>query len=88
VLLRYRHPVTIVTKGSLILRDLDLLSELASQRLARVMISLTTLDDELKRTWNPCRRAQGAFAGDPGDARGRRAGGGAVFADDSDDQRQ
>jgi DNA repair photolyase len=53
VLLRYRHPVTIVTKGSLILRDLDLLAELASQRLAAVMISLTTLDDGLKRTLEP-----------------------------------
>lgn len=53
VLLRYRHPVTIVTKGSLVLRDLDLLAELASQRLAAVMISLTTLDDELKRTLEP-----------------------------------
>ncbi|TFF43137.1 PA0069 family radical SAM protein [Pseudomonas sp. RIT623] len=53
VLLRYRHPVTIVTKGSLVLRDLDLLAELASQRLAQVMISLTTLDDELKRTLEP-----------------------------------
>ncbi|MBV7569972.1 PA0069 family radical SAM protein [Pseudomonas sp. PDM27] len=53
VLLRYRHPVTIVTKGSLILRDLDLLTELASQRLVAVMISLTTLDDELKRILEP-----------------------------------
>ncbi|WP_054916036.1 MULTISPECIES: PA0069 family radical SAM protein [Pseudomonas] len=53
VLLRYRHPVTIVTKGSLILRDLDLLAELAQQRLVSVMISLTTLDDELKRTLEP-----------------------------------
>ncbi|MGC5701608.1 PA0069 family radical SAM protein [Pseudomonas sp. NFXW11] len=53
VLLRYRHPVTIVTKGSLILRDLDLLSELAQQRLVAVMISLTTLDDELKRILEP-----------------------------------
>ncbi|MCW2268860.1 MULTISPECIES: PA0069 family radical SAM protein [Pseudomonas] len=53
VLLRYRHPVTIVTKGSLILRDLDLLAELAQQRLVAVMISLTTLDDELKRTLEP-----------------------------------
>ena len=53
VLLRYRHPVTIVTKGSLVLRDLDLLAELASQRLVRVMISLTTLDDELKRILEP-----------------------------------
>ncbi|WP_130911333.1 radical SAM protein, partial [Pseudomonas sp. Sample_9] len=53
VLLRYRHPVTIVTKGSLILRDLDLLTELAQQRLVAVMISLTTLDDELKRILEP-----------------------------------
>ncbi len=53
VLLRYRHPVTIVTKGSLILRDLDLLSELASHNLVSVNISLTTLDDELKRTLEP-----------------------------------
>ena len=53
VLLRYRHPVTIVTKGSLILRDLDLLTELARQRLVAVMISLTRLDDELKRILEP-----------------------------------
>lgn len=53
VLLRYRHPVTIVTKGALILRDLDLLSELAERHLLRVYISLTTLDDELKRILEP-----------------------------------
>ncbi|MDH1573070.1 PA0069 family radical SAM protein [Pseudomonas sp. GD03746] len=53
VLLRFRHPVTIVTKGSLVLRDLDLLAEMASQRLVRVMISLTTLDDDLKRVLEP-----------------------------------
>src|ERR1700712_4691820 len=33
VLLRYRHPVTITTKGAMVLRDLDLLRELASHRL-------------------------------------------------------
>ncbi|WPO99893.1 PA0069 family radical SAM protein [Pseudomonas sp. HR96] len=53
VLLRYRHPVTIVTKGSLVLRDLDLLVQLARLRLVKVMISLTTLDDELKRILEP-----------------------------------
>ncbi|MGZ2889280.1 PA0069 family radical SAM protein [Pseudomonas aeruginosa] len=53
VLLRFRHPLTIVTKGSLILRDLDLLRELAEQNLVAVMISLTTLDDELKRILEP-----------------------------------
>lgn len=53
VLLRYGHPLTIVTKGSLILRDLDLLSQLAERRLVSVYISLTTLDDELKRILEP-----------------------------------
>ncbi|WP_457788502.1 PA0069 family radical SAM protein [Pseudomonas sp. PL-6] len=53
ILLDYRHPVTIVTKGALILRDLDLLAELAKQRLVAVYISLTTLDDELKRILEP-----------------------------------
>ncbi|HEX4870742.1 MAG TPA: PA0069 family radical SAM protein, partial [Nevskiaceae bacterium] len=54
VLLRYRHPVTIVTKGAaLIARDLDLLTELARERLVMVAISLTTLDDELKRVLEP-----------------------------------
>ncbi|HQR48211.1 MAG TPA: radical SAM protein, partial [Steroidobacteraceae bacterium] len=53
VLLAHRHPVTIVTKGALILRDLDLLSELARQRLVSVHVSVTTLDDDLKRVLEP-----------------------------------
>ncbi|WP_374438471.1 PA0069 family radical SAM protein [Pseudomonas panipatensis] len=53
ILLRFRHPLHIITKGSLILRDLDLLSELASQNLVSVAFSLTTLDDELKRIMEP-----------------------------------
>ena len=53
VLLQTRHPVMVITKGTLILRDLDLLQELARQQLARVTVSLTTLDPELKRTLEP-----------------------------------
>jgi DNA repair photolyase len=53
VMLAHRHPVTIVTKGALILRDLDLLTELASLRLTSVVVSLTTLDDALKRVLEP-----------------------------------
>ncbi|WP_280551975.1 PA0069 family radical SAM protein [Halomonas sp. 25-S5] len=53
LLLECRHPVTLVTKGGLILRDLDLLRALARQRLVRVMVSLTSLDTELKRTLEP-----------------------------------
>jgi DNA repair photolyase len=53
VLLETRHPVTIITKGTLVLRDLALLQELAAMNMARVTVSLTTLDPELKRTLEP-----------------------------------
>ena len=53
VLLEYRHPVTIITKGALILRDMDLLSELAASGLCSVRVSLTTLDNDLKRRMEP-----------------------------------
>ena len=53
VLLQLRHPVTVITKGTLVLRDLDLLQELAAHNLAHVAVSLTTLDAELKRTLEP-----------------------------------
>ncbi len=53
VLLRTRHPVTVITKGALVMRDLDLLAALAAQGLASVAVSVTTLDSELKRTLEP-----------------------------------
>ena len=53
VLQRFRHPVTIITKGSLVLRDIDLLAELARHRLAAVIVSVTTLDNAIKRTLEP-----------------------------------
>ncbi len=53
VLAQTRHPVTIVTKSALILRDLDLLTELARGRRAHVAISITTLDAGLARTMEP-----------------------------------
>jgi len=52
-LARTRHPVTIITKSALVLRDLDLLTDLASQRLVSVAVSITTLDNELKRVMEP-----------------------------------
>ena len=52
-LLEYRHPVSVVTKGALILRDLDILSELATDGLASVAISVTTLDNDLKTKLEP-----------------------------------
>jgi DNA repair photolyase len=63
LMLEYRHPVTIVTKGTLLTRDLDLLQALARDGLAAVMISITTLDVELKarlepRAAGPARRLQ------------------------------
>ena len=53
VLAETRHPVSIVTKGVLIERDLDLLAELAADGLAEVMISVTTLDKALARKMEP-----------------------------------
>jgi DNA repair photolyase len=53
VLWRARHPLTIVTKSALILRDLDILAPMAAARLARVMVSVTTLDTTLARRMEP-----------------------------------
>ncbi|NIA71602.1 PA0069 family radical SAM protein [Pelagibius litoralis] len=47
------HPLTIVTKSNLILRDLDILAPMARKRQVRVMISLTTLDRKLSRVMEP-----------------------------------
>ncbi len=48
-----RHPVTIITKSALVLRDLDLLADLAKDGLAGVGVSITTLDPGLKRVMEP-----------------------------------
>ena len=53
VLARARHPVGIVTKSNLVLRDLDLLAPMAEQGLVKVFISVTTLDRDLARTMEP-----------------------------------
>jgi len=50
---KYRHPVALITKNSLILRDKDILSRLANKKLCRVAISLTTLNEELRRVLEP-----------------------------------
>jgi DNA repair photolyase len=53
VLNKANHPVSIVTKSAMILRDLDILQEMASKNLVRVGISVTTLDRKLARTMEP-----------------------------------
>ncbi|MGZ9034305.1 MAG: PA0069 family radical SAM protein [Rhodospirillales bacterium] len=53
VLSAHRHPVTITTKAALVVRDLDLLAEMAESRLTAVGISLTTLDAGLARIMEP-----------------------------------
>lgn len=60
VLAKHRHPVTITTKGSLVARDVDLLADLAKDNLTRVMFSIPTLNNELKRILEP--RAASASA--------------------------
>ncbi len=51
--LETRHPVTITTKSDRVLRDLDLLAEMARMRLAGVAISVTSLDADLSRKLEP-----------------------------------
>jgi len=53
VLLKYRHPVSIITKNALILRDTDLLTDLAKENLVHVFISITTLDEDLRQKMEP-----------------------------------
>ena len=48
-----RHPVAVTTKSALVVRDLELLSEMAARRLAAVQISITTLDANLARRLEP-----------------------------------
>jgi DNA repair photolyase len=48
-----RHPVTLITKASLVERDLDLLAPMAREGLVAVFVSVTTLDPDLARIWEP-----------------------------------
>src|SRR5450631_2999900 len=47
------HPVGIVTKSALVLRDLDILARMAKRDLVKVALSVTTLDPQLARTMEP-----------------------------------
>ncbi len=47
------HPVAIVTKSALVLRDIDILERMAKKGLAKVVISITTLDRRLSRAMEP-----------------------------------
>ncbi len=53
VMLEFNHPIGILTKNILILRDLDLLKELSSRGLVHVYFSITTLDERLRRVLEP-----------------------------------
>jgi len=53
VLDRASHPVGIVTKSALVLRDLDILARMAERKLAKVALSVTTLDADLARKMEP-----------------------------------
>ncbi|MBV6658636.1 MAG: PA0069 family radical SAM protein [Devosiaceae bacterium] len=53
VLAEFRHPVLITTKSAMVARDLDILSDMAKDRLAHVTMSVTTLDRKLARVMEP-----------------------------------
>lgn len=53
VCLDYRHPVNILTKNALVLRDLDILKPLAEQNLVSVSLSIPTINEDLRRKMEP-----------------------------------
>lgn len=53
VLWEHRHPAGLITKNAAVLRDLDLLTTMAGERLVSVAVSLTTLDEDLRRVMEP-----------------------------------
>ena len=53
VLAEARHPFSVITKSSLVERDIDLIAPMAAQKLAAVYVSITTLDNELARKLEP-----------------------------------
>ena len=53
VLAEHEHPFTIVTKSALVERDIDIIAPMAAKRMARVYLSITTLDRELARKMEP-----------------------------------
>ncbi|MEO9965308.1 MAG: PA0069 family radical SAM protein [Reichenbachiella sp.] len=59
ICLKYRHPVGIITKNAMILRDLDILSEMAQMKLVKVVISLTSLKEKTRTILEPRTSAVG-----------------------------
>ena len=53
VLLKFSHPVGMITKNNLILRDIDILQEMAKFKLVHVMVSITSLREELRTKMEP-----------------------------------
>ena len=53
VLAEFNHPVAIVTKSHLVTRDIDILAPMAQKNLAKVCLSVTTLDSKLARAMEP-----------------------------------
>jgi DNA repair photolyase len=53
VLRDFRHPVSVITKNHLVTRDIDILSELAAYDASHVTLSITTLNEELRRRLEP-----------------------------------
>lgn len=53
VLAEHNHPFTIVTKSALVVRDLDIIAPMAARNMARVAVSITTLDRKLANRLEP-----------------------------------
>ncbi|HXB39986.1 MAG TPA: PA0069 family radical SAM protein [Bacteroidia bacterium] len=53
ICLKYKHPVSLITKNALVTRDIDVLKELAQQNLVHVMVSITGTDEKMRLALEP-----------------------------------
>ena len=53
VMLKHQHPIGIITKNALVQRDIDLLKQLAQKQLVQIVVSITTLDEDLRQKMEP-----------------------------------
>ena len=53
VFLKYKNPVSIITKNNMVLRDIDILTDMAKMNLAHVNVSITSLDEQLRQKLEP-----------------------------------
>jgi DNA repair photolyase len=53
IFLKYRHPVSIISKNNLVVRDIDILQEMAKMNLVHVTVTINSLNEDLRQKMEP-----------------------------------